>query len=75
MAEVIPPAKTPKPITASKGSELLEPGRGWSSSLAVFPGFFAEAAGLEAAVVLLLSWTAVPDRASVTAWGAGVWRR
>src|SRR5512135_713134 len=40
MAEVIPPARTPKPITASTGSELLEPGRGSASllSLSLFAG-------------------------------------
>lgn len=38
MAEVIPPASTPKPITASRGSELLEPGRGWSSLSLVLSG-------------------------------------
>src|SRR5512146_2422331 len=39
MAEVIPPARTPKPITASTGSELLEPGRGSASLfLSLFAG-------------------------------------
>jgi hypothetical protein len=65
MAEVIPPAKTPKPITASKGSELLEPGKGWSSLLPLFPEFFVEAAGFEAGVELLFCW------ATVTVWGEG----
>src|SRR5581483_5801058 len=80
MAEVIPPASTPKPITARRGSELLDPGRGSASLFLSFLSLFAGdgvTPGLPAATFLVpaVAGAAGPaeEDAAVTTAGLGPW--
>src|SRR5579864_5488662 len=77
MAEVIPPASTPKPITARRGSELLEPGRGSASLFLSFLSLFAGdgvTPGLPAATFLVpaVVGASAPAEENAAAAGAGL---